>query len=486
MAHNSQRLKRQLSNDEGDTQVKRRRSKRLKLKKSKQTAQPQPRDIYKIKLCSDFNIDGKNNGKNAGNDWIQFAEFEQFSTKGHIAESCFHLEQECFHAPMEDKDREMIDGILACRFERKDGSHESVAACLYRLRDFDDAKQNVANWNRAKIVADDLDAHDIELWLKKNQNLSVQDFQDLAADKKIIWVESFVVKDRFRKSGLGSALLRNLMATLPTTTLIGLECVPTGYLFWVKMNFFMLDEDEEEKTRQMVRRITAPVDEVGYHNEWGKNKQIIENEVDFKEFEMITHNEYLEDGPHSKESEVKCDCCMHKRACYTHEGIGGGQVCSNMEEDMECTAENCSNPFNCFNQELQNWRKNNLNIKETGERGLGAFAKYDLKANDFVVEYVGVEKRKMDESDYYGIMSEKYGVYLSAQDKGNLARFVNHICGQKNANVCSTWLLVGGWWRCALYATKDIDEGSELLMNYNCDEKLRECKCGSAECSGFF
>ncbi len=135
-------------------------------------------------------------------------------------------------------------------------------------------------------------------------------------------------------------------------------------------------------------------------------------------------------------------------------------------------------------------------IKTSDGRGCGLWALEDIKAGQFVNEYVGELiddeecKRRIkwandnDINDFYLMTIEKDRV-IDAGPKGNLARFMNHSCEPN----CETqrWL-VNGDVRIGLFAVKNIPARTELTFNYNLDCLSNEkavCRCGSQNCSGY-
>ncbi|XP_063834524.1 uncharacterized protein LOC135083730 [Ostrinia nubilalis] len=132
----------------------------------------------------------------------------------------------------------------------------------------------------------------------------------------------------------------------------------------------------------------------------------------------------------------------------------------------------------------------------TPHRGWGLKTLEDIKAGQFVIEYVGELideeefRRRMNrmheirDENFYFLTLDKERM-IDAGPKGNLARFMNHCCEPN----CETqkWTVLGDV-RVGLFAINDIPANSELTFNYNLEcagiEKKR-CLCGARRCSGY-
>jgi hypothetical protein len=135
------------------------------------------------------------------------------------------------------------------------------------------------------------------------------------------------------------------------------------------------------------------------------------------------------------------------------------------------------------------------------DRGFGARPTRDVKAGEFVIEYVG---EVIDETEYqrrlveysangapnYYLFKLTANLTMDAGPRGSLARFINHSC---NPNCISEKWTVGGATRVGIFATQDIAKGTELTYNYNwvgfegsgpSPNRDKGCRCGAANCSG--
>lgn len=133
---------------------------------------------------------------------------------------------------------------------------------------------------------------------------------------------------------------------------------------------------------------------------------------------------------------------------------------------------------------------------QTEKKGFGLRADTDLRANDFVFEYIGevigenAFNRRMHQYDEEGIkhfyfMSLNKGEFIDATRKGNLGRFCNHSC---NPNCYVDKWVVGDKLRMGIFAERSIKAGEELTFNYNVDRygaDPQPCYCGEPNCTGF-
>ena len=138
-----------------------------------------------------------------------------------------------------------------------------------------------------------------------------------------------------------------------------------------------------------------------------------------------------------------------------------------------------------------------IRIRRSRIHSAGVFARMDIPKGTRIIEYVG-EKIAKAESDRRGsILLQKnktdrdYGaVYIFNLNKRhdidgyvphNTARFINHSCDPN----CETEIIRGRIW---IVALRDINQGEELVYNYNYDIEDYEdhvCRCGSHRCVGY-
>eukprot|EP00475_Leptophrys_vorax_P030759 TRINITY_DN4628_c0_g1_i5.p1 TRINITY_DN4628_c0_g1~~TRINITY_DN4628_c0_g1_i5.p1 ORF type:complete len:440 (+),score=93.67 TRINITY_DN4628_c0_g1_i5:40-1359(+) len=144
------------------------------------------------------------------------------------------------------------------------------------------------------------------------------------------------------------------------------------------------------------------------------------------------------------------------------------------------------NPFVC--------RQKKLHLGKSGIHSLGVYAMETIKANDFVIEYIGqlirpsvaeIREKLYDKMDVGGsylfrIDSE---VVIDATFKGNLARFINHSC---EPNCFTKVISVGQTKHVVIYAKRDIQVGEELAYDYKFpleDDHMKvPCTCGKPKC----
>lgn len=162
---------------------------------------------------------------------------------------------------------------------------------------------------------------------------------------------------------------------------------------------------------------------------------------------------------------------------------------------MECVGD-CGCGAECQNQRFQLKQYSNVSVIKTEKKGFGLRADTDLKADDFIFEYIGeviaepAFRRRMHNYDQEGIkhfyfMSLTKGEFVDATKKGNLGRFCNHSC---NPNCYVDKWVVGDKLRMGIFAERKIQAGEELVFNYNVDRygaDPQPCYCGEPNCVGF-
>ena len=186
-----------------------------------------------------------------------------------------------------------------------------------------------------------------------------------------------------------------------------------------------------------------------------------------------------------------CQC----KPVFGSDCVGCGEHCLNRMLNIECVEKYCPNGARCSNQIFSRRMYAPIEIRRAGKKGFGLFTKKDLKAGEFIVEYVG---EVLDEEEYarrkqfyeasaqrhYYFMNIGNGEVIDATRKGGMGRFINHSCEPN----CETqkWV-VKGELSIGLFATKDISAGSELSFDYNFErygDKPVKCLCGSTKCRG--
>ncbi len=113
-----------------------------------------------------------------------------------------------------------------------------------------------------------------------------------------------------------------------------------------------------------------------------------------------------------------------------------------------------------------------------------------------MIEYVGeildedmcrerITKAHEENIDNFYMLTLDAGLVIDAEGKSNHARFINHSCSPN----CETqkWR-VRGEPRIGIFASTDIEAGTELTFDYQLDSlgnEKKKCRCGSKNCSGF-
>ncbi|XRB20987.1 histone-lysine N-methyltransferase [Pseudoscourfieldia marina] len=193
-----------------------------------------------------------------------------------------------------------------------------------------------------------------------------------------------------------------------------------------------------------------------------------------------------------KEADVlPCDCTASSGCSATS--------CLNRQMFMECVPGYCPCGPTCTNQMFSRRQYANLECKHTGipAKGRGLFAKQSIPKGGFVIEYTGevldeatyVERKSAwltrEGSRHTYFMSLSAGEVIDASRMGNLGRFTNHSCAP-NCKM-QKWT-VRGEVCIGIFATRDIQPGEEVTMDYNFeryDERPMRCHCGESKCKGF-
>ena len=163
--------------------------------------------------------------------------------------------------------------------------------------------------------------------------------------------------------------------------------------------------------------------------------------------------------------------------------------------NIECVAKYCPCGERCTNRAFSSRSYAKLEVKRAGAKGFGLFAAEDIKAGQFIIEYVG---EVLEEEEYarrkefyiatgqrhYYFMNVGNGEVIDAVRRGGLGRFINHSCEPN----CETqkWVVMGEL-AIGLFAIEDVSAGSELTFDYNFErygDKPMKCLCGSKSCRG--
>ena len=128
-------------------------------------------------------------------------------------------------------------------------------------------------------------------------------------------------------------------------------------------------------------------------------------------------------------------------------------------------------------------------IKKTKNKGLGVFAKKQIKAKTIIGEYTGikVEIEKYDlEKDKDGLylmfLDDKHAIYPDLNTKD--LHLINHSCDP------NCWILNTNG-KVYFFALRDIKSEEELTISYllppkdeTCSPCTHNCYCGNKKCTG--
>ncbi|KAF2205426.1 hypothetical protein GQ43DRAFT_446049 [Delitschia confertaspora ATCC 74209] len=213
-------------------------------------------------------------------------------------------------------------------------------------------------------------------------------------------------------------------------------------------------------------------------------------------FQVLPECSYGAKHMGTTEHALECDCAEEwDVATKTNLACGEDSDCINRATKMECAAD-CGCGAACQNQRFLHKQWANVAVIKTEKKGYGLRANTDLKAHDFIFEYIGEVineahfRRRMIQYDQEGIkhfyfMSLSKGEFVDATKKGNLGRFCNHSC---NPNCYVDKWVVGDKLRMGIFAERNIKAGEELVFNYNVDRygaDPQPCYCGEPNCTGF-
>uniref|UniRef100_A0A0N4ZE97 [Histone H3]-lysine(27) N-trimethyltransferase n=1 Tax=Parastrongyloides trichosuri TaxID=131310 RepID=A0A0N4ZE97_PARTI len=213
---------------------------------------------------------------------------------------------------------------------------------------------------------------------------------------------------------------------------------------------------------------------------------------------LVLYNPCSHSGPCSKDN--KCPCAMSKQICF--DACGCPPSCKTKFNGCNCAvgkcrtnkcpcfflgweclpstctscSYNCSPDKNtkpCSNSFIQRSLSKYIVIKPSIISGNGAFAGEDISKGEFIIEYKG-EIISNEEAERRGrICDAKNSSYLFRLNQkehidalyyGNAARFINH--SSDNPNCYAKIMIVYGHHRIGIYASRNIEEGEELLFDY--------------------
>ncbi|TYZ68736.1 hypothetical protein PybrP1_009320 [[Pythium] brassicae (nom. inval.)] len=207
------------------------------------------------------------------------------------------------------------------------------------------------------------------------------------------------------------------------------------------------------------------------------------------EIQIISSNVYVERAPrklHEEEFPV-CSCAPPPDGC-----LGCLDGCVNRAVLVECVESHCPCGVRCANQRIQRGVMPAVSIEDCGAKGLGLFLRQEVRAGDFVGEYMGeivteteyhMRRLRYHHEKHRYMMVLSGGEVIDATRMGGYARFINHSC-EPNCGV-EKWE-VNGEERCGIFALRDIHDGEELTFDYKFESfsklEITKCLCGSARC----
>lgn len=181
--------------------------------------------------------------------------------------------------------------------------------------------------------------------------------------------------------------------------------------------------------------------------------------------------------------------------CSRDQEVPCGEGCINRELFQECSEVYCPHGSRCTNRRFQLKEYAPLDVMRAGKKGFGLFARENMPAGTFLIEYVGevleeeeYERRKQfyekSHQRHYYFMNIGNGETVDATRKGGVGRFINHSCEPN----CETqkWT-VNGEVTIGLFTKTDVAAGTELTFDYNFQrygDKPVKCLCGAPSCRG--
>ncbi|XP_071730842.1 histone-lysine N-methyltransferase, H3 lysine-9 specific SUVH6-like [Rutidosis leptorrhynchoides] len=215
-------------------------------------------------------------------------------------------------------------------------------------------------------------------------------------------------------------------------------------------------------------------------------------------------------------STKKCSCGVKNggEIPYNHNGA----IVEAKPLVYEC-GPHCKCPPNCYNRVTQHGMKIQLEIFKTESRGWGVRSLSSISSGTFICEYIGelledteAEKRTGNDEYLFDIgqnysncpvttdtkseeIVDSEGFTIDAANYGNVGRFINHSC---SPNLYAQNVLFDQEDKrmphIMLFAAENIPPLQELTYHYNYEVdtvhdsdgniKVKNCYCGSAECTG--
>ncbi|EGT30235.1 hypothetical protein CAEBREN_24272 [Caenorhabditis brenneri] len=179
----------------------------------------------------------------------------------------------------------------------------------------------------------------------------------------------------------------------------------------------------------------------------------------------------------------ECDCHKSRKRC-------SDVTCLNRALKIECP-KSCK-ARNCANQRIAKQMYAKVHVQHTNSnKGFGLYAKKEIKAGQFITEFMGEIiteeeefRRRKAKPGVYRYILESANLIFDATKYGNEARFINHSCAPNTR--CERWIVPGRTSnipRIAFFANTTIKAGQELTFDYKFSKKaLKKCLCGEPSC----
>ncbi len=216
-------------------------------------------------------------------------------------------------------------------------------------------------------------------------------------------------------------------------------------------------DKEKKKAKQQFEKVKPEI------NPFEKENKKIFKTQNIKYMQQNDWSKYKYKKSIKNDRHKKCNCID---PCNPYEGDA---QCQNAAKNIECYANICVHGDFCGNRRLSKKIFVPIQIKQTAEKGMGAFAGRDILDGELTTEYIGYHINERDMKKEYKINSEyimqiENNHFVNGYKHGNDAICINHDCVP---NMRLQMLTVNGVKRAAFFATEDIATGRELTFNYS-------------------
>ncbi|KAI8896125.1 hypothetical protein BC833DRAFT_116955 [Globomyces pollinis-pini] len=206
------------------------------------------------------------------------------------------------------------------------------------------------------------------------------------------------------------------------------------------------------------------------------------------QFVNISKNIFVDRKPRTAAEMPLCYCELPEDgspAC--------GEQCLNRCMYIECPLE-CPMGDRCSNKHFESPPEPPIKVAKCSGRGFGLEATSKIAKGSFIIEYRGEvinTSTSIDRmnNEYSNAMNHYFLNYSSNEvidgyKRGTIARFANHSCAP-NCHI-EKWT-VGGEFRIGLFATTDIEPGTEVTYDYRFESfgPLQKCLCQAENCRGY-